>query len=57
MKTVYYTKMIPTERQRIQKIEMLDEIEQIDMMQQHYYMLLARKCSQKEKFADIFSLI
>ena len=42
MNDVYYKMSDPKELERIQKIEWLDEYEEMIMMMKHYYMVLAK---------------
>ena len=42
MNTVFNKKSDPKELQRILKLEWLDELEEMNMMMSHYYMILAK---------------
>lgn len=38
MKTLYYSVLDPNERRRIEKLEWMDELEELALMQSHYFM-------------------
>ena len=49
MNTVYYKKMGVKELQRVQKLEWLDELEEMTMMMKHYYLLMAKNWPKEEE--------
>ena len=43
MKDIYYNKINKEEQARVRKLEWLDEFEEIDLMQSHYFVSVAKK--------------
>ena len=48
MRQIYYNYLDQTERARIEKLEFLDELEEFWLVQEHYFMSLARKPKPKD---------
>ena len=48
MRDMYYKYLDQTERARIEKLEFLDELEEFWLLQEHYFMSLAKKIQTEE---------
>ena len=59
MRDIYYNKINKDEQARIRKLEWLDEFEEIDLMQNHYFVSIAKNtqnkvdCISKVGFANL----
>lgn len=47
MKSLFYHFVAPTETARIAKLEWMDEFEELDLMQSHYFISVAKKTVSK----------
>lgn len=47
MKNIYYNKINAEEQKRIRKLEWMDEYEEIDLMQDHYFVSIAKRSKGK----------